>query len=79
MAEALRLGTRDARLFYHAGMIERALGNPEGAAAYLRQALATNPHFHPRHAAEARRALEALEGAAASGPRPPRPEHPDAS
>ena len=72
MAEALRLGTRDARLFYHAGMIERALGNPEAAAAYLRQALATNPHFHPRHAAEARRALEALDGArrpaAALGP-----------
>ena len=26
MAEALRLGTRDARLFYHAGMIERRSG-----------------------------------------------------
>ena len=70
MAEALRLGTRDARLFYHAGMIERALGNTEAAAAYLRQALATNPHFHPRHADEARRALEALDGAGASRPRP---------
>jgi tetratricopeptide (TPR) repeat protein len=79
MAEALRLGTRDARLFYHAGMIERQLGNPEGAAAYLRRALATNPHFHPHHAAEARRALEALEGAEASGSPSPRPEHPDAS
>jgi len=62
MAEALRLGTRDARFFYHAGMIERSLGNVDGAAAYLRQALATNPHFHPRHAAEARRALETLDG-----------------
>jgi tetratricopeptide (TPR) repeat protein len=74
MAEALRLGTRDARLFYHAGMIERRLGNVGTAAAYLRQALATNPHFHPRHAAEAHRALEALEGAGAR----PRPEGPDA-
>jgi tetratricopeptide (TPR) repeat protein len=74
MAEALRLGTQDARLFYRAGMIERQLGNTEGAAAYLRQALATNPHFHPRHAAEARRALEALE---AAGSRP-RPQGPDA-
>jgi Tfp pilus assembly protein PilF len=60
-------------------MIERQLGNPEGAAAYLRRALATNPHFHPYHAAEARRALEALEGAEASGSPSPRPEHPDAS
>ena len=66
MTEALRLGTRDARMLYHAGMIERALGNVEAAAAYLRQALATNPRFHPRHADEARRALEALDGAAAS-------------
>lgn len=70
MAEALRLGTRDAQLFYHAGMIERALGNTAAAAAYLRQALATNPRFHPRHADEARRALEALDGAGASRPCP---------
>lgn len=74
MAEALRLGTQDARLFYHAGMIEWRLGNAEAAAAYLRQALATNPHFHPHHAAEARRALETLEG---TGSRL-RPEGPDA-
>jgi tetratricopeptide (TPR) repeat protein len=69
MTDALRLGTRDARLYYHAGMIERALGNAEAAAAYLRQALATNPRFHPRHADEARRALEALDGAGVSRPR----------
>jgi hypothetical protein len=68
MAEALRLGTRDARLFYHAGMIERALGNTAAAAAYLRQALATNPRFHPRHADDARRALRALDGAGGARP-----------
>jgi tetratricopeptide (TPR) repeat protein len=62
MAEALRLGTRDARLFYHAGMIERRLGNTAGAAAHLREALAINPYFHPRQADEARRTLEELEG-----------------
>lgn len=61
MAEALRLGTRDARLFYHAGMIERALGDAAAASTYLRLALATNPRFHPRHADEARRTLEALD------------------
>lgn len=38
MDEALRLGTRDARLFYHAGMIEQALGNKSDAAKYLRRA-----------------------------------------
>ena len=65
MTEALRLGTRDAQMPAR-GMIERALGNVETAAAHLRQALTRNPRFHPRHADEARRALEALDGAATS-------------
>jgi hypothetical protein len=60
MLQALRLGTRDARLFYHAGMIERALGNVGAAAGYLRLALDTNPHFHLRQADEARRTLHAI-------------------
>ena len=42
-------------------MIERALGERATAARYLRQALATNPYFHPRYAADAKRALEALD------------------
>ena len=63
MAEALRLGTCDARLFYHAGMIERALGDRSAAARYLRLALATNPHFHRRHAVEAQQVLDALDSA----------------
>jgi len=66
MAEALREGTRDARLFFHAGMIERTLGNATGAARYLRLALDTNPHFHPLHADEARRVLDALADPAAT-------------
>jgi tetratricopeptide (TPR) repeat protein len=45
MDEALRLGTRDPRLFYHAGMIAHALGNQSKAANYLKQALAVNPAF----------------------------------
>jgi tetratricopeptide (TPR) repeat protein len=60
MAQALRLGTRDARLFYHAGMIERAVGNGGAAARYLRLALDTNPHFHLLQADEAGRALRAI-------------------
>ncbi len=61
MVQALRLGTRDARLFHHAGMIEQALGNAGAAARYLRLALDTNPHFHLRHADQARRTLQAIE------------------
>ena len=69
MAEALRLGTRDARLFYHAGMIERALGNVGEAARYLRLALDTNPHFHALQADEARRVLRAPYGPSATARR----------
>jgi tetratricopeptide (TPR) repeat protein len=67
MAEALRLGTRDARLFYHAGMIERAAGDVGGARRHLRRALETNPHFHPIWADEARRALQTLDDLSGPG------------
>ncbi len=66
MTEALRLGTRDARLFFHAGLIERRLGNPAAARDDLRRALATNPHFHLLQAEEARRVLAELEAVPAS-------------
>ena len=57
---ALRLGTRDPLLFYHAGMIARSQGDRVRAARYLAQALRTNPYFHVLHAREARRALARL-------------------
>ena len=57
MREALRLGTRDARLFYHAGMIADAAGDRMAARDLLRRALALSPQFDPRHAPIARRAL----------------------
>ena len=60
MEEALKLGTRDAKLFFHAGMIHRAAGNTVRAREYLARALATNPHFHVLHAAVAARALDEL-------------------
>ena len=60
MTEALRLGTQDARLFFHAGMIYRRLGDVAEAKTYLQRALATNPHFHIFHADMARRTLEGL-------------------
>jgi len=55
--DALRLGTRDAKLFYHAGMIARAAGDEVAARDYLQRALALNPQFDPLQAVTARKAL----------------------
>ena len=55
--EALKLGTRDARLYYHAGMVARAAGDKASARDYLRRALKLNPQFDPVQAAVARKAL----------------------
>jgi tetratricopeptide (TPR) repeat protein len=48
MQHALVLGTRDAQLFFHNGMIEEARGNPGAARENLRLALSINPYFDPR-------------------------------
>jgi tetratricopeptide (TPR) repeat protein len=58
MDEALRLGTRDARLLYHAGMIANALNDRRLAKKYLQLALKTDPFFNVLQADTARRALE---------------------
>ncbi|MCI0461398.1 MAG: tetratricopeptide repeat protein [Gemmataceae bacterium] len=60
MTQALRLGTRDAQLYYHAGMIYDHLGQKEKAREYLERALALNPHFSVLQAEVARRTLKAL-------------------
>ncbi len=57
MKGAIRLGTRDAMLYYHAGMIYQALGEDKEAEQMLSQALAINPHFDLMQAPIARRAL----------------------
>jgi tetratricopeptide (TPR) repeat protein len=57
---AARIGTRSALLAYHRGMIERSLGRTASAAASLRAALRTNPHFSWTLAPKARAALAAL-------------------
>ncbi len=62
MRHALALGTRDASLFYHAGMIEAALGRRADARRYLETALEINPQWHPFQPAEARRVLGRLAG-----------------
>lgn len=58
ISNALKLGTRDAKLFYHAGMIARAAGNKDAAHDYIKRALMLNPQFDPWQAVIARRALE---------------------
>lgn len=63
IARALRLGTRDARLFFHAGMIHHRLGEPGAARAHLERALAINPRFHIVQADVAARTLAESAGA----------------
>jgi tetratricopeptide (TPR) repeat protein len=60
MRHALALGTRDASLFYHAGMIEAALGRRADARRHLETALAINPRWHPFQPAEAKQVLGRL-------------------
>lgn len=55
--EALRLGTRDARIYYHAGMIYNRLGDRRNGAKYLKLALQINPAFDVLQAEAARRTL----------------------
>jgi tetratricopeptide (TPR) repeat protein len=60
LAQALRLGTRNSRMLYHAGMIEIALGEVAAAREHLGEALALNPAFSPLDAPHAAAALAAL-------------------
>ena len=53
-ARALRLGTRDALMHFHRGLIERCLGDRPAARSHLSRALAINPYFSPLHAPVAR-------------------------
>lgn len=60
--KALQLGTKDALLLFHAGMICERLGDLKQAKAYLEQCLSINPDFSVRHAETAKRTLERLRG-----------------
>lgn len=59
-AEALRLGSRDPLLRYHAGAIAAALGQVDDARRDLSAALEADPGFAPLGAADARALLESL-------------------
>ncbi len=61
-AEAMRLGTRDPELLFHAGMIARAAGERERARALLGRLLRQSPRFSPLYAPRAERALRSLQG-----------------
>jgi tetratricopeptide (TPR) repeat protein len=58
---ALRLGTEDAAMRYHEGLIAAGLGRRARAARDLRRALALNPYFDLRRAPRAEAALAAVE------------------
>jgi len=58
--QALRWGTKDAKVHYHAGMIYAGLKRTEQAKAHLQQALMTNPRFSVLEVVEARRTLDEL-------------------
>jgi len=58
--QALRLGTQDATMFFHRGMIEARLGQAAAAIGDLQQALHINPYFSLLWAPVARRTLASL-------------------
>ena len=60
MTDALRLGTKDARLLFHAGMIHQAVGDREPARRALQEALRLNPHFDLLQVQVAERALKEI-------------------
>jgi tetratricopeptide (TPR) repeat protein len=62
MKDALRLGTNDAKLFYHAGIIAHAAGDEIAARDYLQRALTLSPQFDPLQAPIARNTLMSLDG-----------------
>lgn len=60
MDQAMKLGTHDALLYYHAGMIYAGVGNRSRAQSMLSLALSINPHFDLLQAQIARTTLDRL-------------------
>jgi tetratricopeptide (TPR) repeat protein len=59
-SQATRLGTKDAAMYFHRGMIEARLGQAGAARADLQTALGINPYFSVIWSPVARRTLENL-------------------
>jgi tetratricopeptide (TPR) repeat protein len=68
MSHALSQGTKDALMFFHAGMIYADLGDFPRALEFLHQALTINPRFHPIYAETARQTLAKVTTKAGSSP-----------
>jgi tetratricopeptide (TPR) repeat protein len=64
MSQAMSLGTQDARLYYHAGMIAYGLNQDKQAREFLEQALVINPQFSILDSAVAHETLETLQATA---------------
>jgi Flp pilus assembly protein TadD len=60
---ATRLGTRDARLLFHRGAIESAVGQDSAARSHLRDALRLDDGTSPWREQHAHRLLARLGGA----------------
>ena len=60
MERALRMGTKDALMEYHAGLIYAALGDTAKSEMHLERALKVNPNFHVMFAGDAKRRLSQL-------------------
>ena len=60
MSHALRLGTRDPMLLFHAGMIAAKLDHQDQAEAQLGEAIRINPHFNVLYAGMATQQLHDL-------------------
>lgn len=60
ITRALRTGSRDATLHYHAAVIAQTNGDVAAARAHAQQALADQPEFHPLLAPAARALLASL-------------------
>jgi tetratricopeptide (TPR) repeat protein len=62
--QALALGTRDAKMLFHAGLIDQANGDSARAKDELKEALDLNPHFSVLLEQEARTVLAHIDGSA---------------
>jgi tetratricopeptide (TPR) repeat protein len=62
IANAMRYGTQNSLLEYHAGVIAEHFGDASAAKADFQRALALNPQFHPAFADDARAQLAKLPG-----------------
>ena len=58
--QALAVGTKDAKVLYHAGMIAAALGTTDQARSFLEQSIALDPSFDPLQLTRARETLAGL-------------------